>query len=274
MKAGVIGVGAMGSMFVERFHKAGLETVVYDVSPAAVERCVAMGSTAAPSPAAVAEVADVVDVMVLNEQQVLDAVLGEGGVLQGMTAGKLLLLHSTVHPRVTRQVAEAAGPRGVRVADGCVTGRPWVVQAGQAVGIVGCDDDLFPRVEAHMRHFCKDVFHMGGIGAGNAAKAVKNFITAAERLVIWEGLRVAEAEGVSYTKLLNLMRAAVHESVVDKWEETFDPSGVSPKPVGAYVLFEKDVPLAEELAADHNLDVPLLHELVAAGKRLDNKHHS
>ena len=66
--AAVIGVGAMGSAFVERFHAAGLQTVVYDVAPAAVERAVAAGSRAAASPAEAARLADIVDVMVLNDQ--------------------------------------------------------------------------------------------------------------------------------------------------------------------------------------------------------------
>lgn len=274
MKAGVVGVGAMGSAFVERFHQGGLETVVYDVSPAAVERAVKLGSSAASSPADLARQVDVVDVMVLDDDQVLEAVCGRGGVLEGMRQGQLLLLHSTIHPRTTRQVADAARPLGVDVADGCVTGRPHVVRAGQAVGIVGGPEELMPRIEPHMRHFCQRVFHMGPLGAGNAAKIAKNFITGSERLVVWEGLRVAEAEGVSYVRLLELMRSAVHPSVVDDWEKIFDPSGASSQPIGAHVLYEKDLPLAQQLADDDGLDAPILHALTAAGHTLHNPHQS
>ena len=37
MPVGIVGVGAMGSAFVDRFHQAGLKTIVYDVSQAALD---------------------------------------------------------------------------------------------------------------------------------------------------------------------------------------------------------------------------------------------
>jgi 3-hydroxyisobutyrate dehydrogenase-like beta-hydroxyacid dehydrogenase len=263
--AAVIGVGAMGSAFVERFHAAGLQTVVYDVAPAAVERAVAAGSRAAASPAEAARLADIVDVMVLNDQQVLDVVLGPAGVLEGIEPGKPLLLHSTIHPRTTLKVAEAALPRGIELADACITGRPPVVRAGNATCILGAPDDLVPRIEPHLLHLAKQVHHMGPLGCGNSSKIVKNMITGSERLVIAEGLRIAEAAGVSYDKILNLLRAAWRESVIEHWEDAFDAQGV---PVPSAVLFGKDLPLAEELAGDHGVDVPIVRELAAAGRRL------
>jgi 3-hydroxyisobutyrate dehydrogenase-like beta-hydroxyacid dehydrogenase len=270
---GIVGVGAMGSAFVERFHKAGLQTVVYDVSQAAMDAAVAQGAQAANSPADVARKSEITGVMVLNDEQVLDSVLGKDGVLEGMSPDKILLLHSTIHPRTTRKVAEFAREHGVQVADACITGRPWVVRAGDAVCILGAPDELVPTIEPHLRHLAKVVFHMGPVGCGNSAKIVKNMITASERLVIGEGLRVAEAAGISYVKLLELMRAAEHEPVVEKWEESFDPSGASSTPVGSQVLFEKDVPLAEELAKDLGVEAPIIRELAAAGRKLDNPPH-
>jgi 3-hydroxyisobutyrate dehydrogenase len=266
--AAVIGVGAMGSAFVERFHQAGVQTVVYDVSPAAVDRAVAQGSRAASSPAEAARLADVVDVMVLNDAQVLEVVLGADGVLEGLTAGKVLLLHSTIHPRTTLKVAEAAAKLDVEVADACITGRPPIVRAGNATCILGSPDHLLERITPHLRHLAKHVLHMGPLGCGNASKIVKNMITGSERLVIAEGLRIGEAAGVPYTKILELLHTAWHESVVEHWQEVFDPSGASPAPVPSEVLFGKDIPLAEELAGDYGVDVPIVRELAAAGRRL------
>ncbi|MFI5265876.1 MAG: NAD(P)-dependent oxidoreductase [Chloroflexota bacterium] len=266
--AAVIGVGAMGSAFVERFHQAGLQTVVYDVSQTAVDRAVALGSRAASSSAEAAKLADIVDVMVLNDEQVLEAVLGAGGVLEGMEAGKVLLLHSTIHPRTTLKVAETTAKRDIELADACITGRPPIVRAGNATCILGAPDRLVERITPHLRHLAKHVLHMGPLGRGNASKIVKNMITGSERLVIAEGLRIAEATGVPYTKILELLQTAWHESVVEHWRDVFDPSGASPAPVPSDVLFGKDIPLAEELAGDYHVDVPIVRELAAAGRRL------
>ena len=266
--AAVIGVGAMGTAFVERFHQAGVETVVYDVSQSAIDRAVALGSRAASSPAEAAKQADVVDVMVLNDEQVIEVVLGANGVLEGLAAGKVLLLHSTIHPRTTLTVAESTAKRGVELADACITGRPPIVRAGNATCILGAPDNLVERITPHLLHLAKQVRHMGPLGAGNASKIVKNMITGSERLVIAEGLRIAEAAGVPYPKILELLRTAWHESVVEHWKDVFDANGASTDPVPSEVLFGKDIPLAEELAVGYGVDVPIVRELAAAGRRL------
>src|SRR5262249_15674385 len=66
---GVVGVGAMGTVMVERFLAVGLRTVVYDVSAPALERAVALGAEPRSSPAHVGQVADVVDVMVRTDDE-------------------------------------------------------------------------------------------------------------------------------------------------------------------------------------------------------------
>jgi 3-hydroxyisobutyrate dehydrogenase len=267
---GILGVGAMGSAFVERFQAAGAQTIVYDVSQAAVDRAVSLGAQAASSPAELAQRSAIVGVMVMNDEQALDCVCGKDGVLEGLAPGKILLLHSTIHPRTTHKVADAASKRNVQVADACITGRPPVVRAGKAVCILGAPDELVPKIEPHLLHIAKVVKHMGPLGSGNAAKIVKNMITASERLVIGEGLRLAEAAGIHYLKMLDLMASAEHEPVIDNWQHAFDASGASSQPLGSAVLFGKDVPLAEELAGDLGVDAPIIRELAAAGRALKN----
>src|SRR5262245_11831446 len=102
---GVVGVGAMGSVIVERLVEAGRQVAAYDVSAAALERAVALGAQPCASPADVGRAADVVGVMVRTDAQMLDCVLGDDGVLDGLAEGKVLLLHSTIHPSTTRQIA-------------------------------------------------------------------------------------------------------------------------------------------------------------------------
>ena len=95
---GVVGVGAMGTVIVERFIAGGLSPVVFDVSTEAIRRATDLGATAAESPEEVARAADIVSVMVRTDQEMLDCVLGEHGVLSCLSDGEVLLLHSTIHP--------------------------------------------------------------------------------------------------------------------------------------------------------------------------------
>src|SRR5947209_20470718 len=103
---GVVGAGAMGTVIVERFLAAGLRVGVYDVSAEARQRAAGLGAVVAPSPSALAAQADWMSVMVRTDAQMLDSVLGSEGVLEGQRPSAPLLLHSTIHPRTTREIAD------------------------------------------------------------------------------------------------------------------------------------------------------------------------
>jgi 3-hydroxyisobutyrate dehydrogenase-like beta-hydroxyacid dehydrogenase len=259
---GVIGVGAMGSAFVERFRAAGLRTLVYDVSPVAMERAAALGAEPCPSPAAVGKAADVVDVMVRTDRQMLDCTLGEGGVLQGLTAGKVLLLHSTVHPRTTRTVAAAAQSRGIEVADACIGGIPEVVRAGEADILLGAEPALEARIRPHLLRLGKAVYHMGPVGCGNVAKLMKNLVVVPQSLIIGEALRIGEASGIPYQRGLAMLKQM--PSAFERPDEAFDPRDPRSAQGGQRNLFEQVLPPVSALADEYELDVRLLR-LLAAG---------
>jgi 3-hydroxyisobutyrate dehydrogenase len=265
---GVIGAGAMGSALIERFHLAGAKTLVYDVSPEAMERAKALGSAAGESAAAVAEAADIVDVVVRTDDEVLAATCGPKGALEGMPADKILLLHSTIHPRTTRTVAEAAQVRGVQVADACMVGVPAVVRAGGLTFLLGGSDELVERVTPHLLRAAKQVLHMGTLGSGNTAKIIKNLLTASERLIVHEALRIGEAAGIPYLKALDMFQKTKSPHVIERWEGVFDPSGANSMPAAGTNLYDKDLPLAGKLAHDLGVDVPITDEMVTAGRRL------
>jgi 3-hydroxyisobutyrate dehydrogenase-like beta-hydroxyacid dehydrogenase len=193
----VVGVGAMGSVMVERFLAARLRTVVYDVSEVAVQRALALGAVAAGSPAEAAAQAECCSVMVRTDDQMLASVLGPDGALAALRPGSGLLLHSTVSPRTTRQIGEAARPRGVDVLDACIAGVPAVLRAGNAVCLAGGDPAVVERLSPHLLLLVSRVLHMGPLGCGNVAKIVRNLVNLTDQLVLHDGLRLTEAAGIA-----------------------------------------------------------------------------
>src|SRR5947209_5506065 len=69
--AGVVGLGAMGSVFVERFVAAGVKTLAFDLSQSAMQHAQALGAEPYPSAAELAQGADIVDIMVRTDAQML-----------------------------------------------------------------------------------------------------------------------------------------------------------------------------------------------------------
>jgi 3-hydroxyisobutyrate dehydrogenase len=261
--AGVVGVGSMGSVFVERFVAAGVPTLAYDVSAEAVKRVEGLGARGCASPAELARASDVVDVMVRTDAQMLDCVLGDAGVLEGLASGKYLVLHSTVHPSTTRTIAEAAGAKGIFIADACIGGRPEILRAGKASVIVGGEPDVVERLRPHLARL-GTVYPVGPIGSGNTAKMLHNVVLGAHRMILSEALRIGLAAGVPPAGLLAMFG---HERA--PWDQPVDSFDYEPGITFNRNLIEQVLPPLEKLADEVGADVPIMRLLIERAKHAE-----
>jgi 3-hydroxyisobutyrate dehydrogenase len=264
----LIGYGAMGSALYSRLRLSDPQVVVYDVAPAALEAARSDGAATAETPAAAARNASIVDVIVRTDEDVLACTLGPNGILEAARLGTLLLLHSSIHPRTTQQVAEAAHALGVEVMDACAMGVPNVVRSGDLMWLLGGNPGLQERATPHLLRMGKKVIYMGPLGAANVAKLVHNLVGGSERLVIYEALQIAQAAGIPYPQTLEMMRTIPHHSLISRWEHSFDPSGQTMMPHAGSNTLSKDMPLALEVGRDYGLDLPISEELVKAALRV------
>lgn len=267
-KIGIVGVGAMGSALLERLKLAGGEATAFDIARSATEVARSVGARIAPSAKAVAQASTMIDVVVRTDQEVLDCTLGKDGILEGAAAGTLALLHSTIRPATSKKVAEAARKKSVHVIDACMTSVPRIVRQGGLTFLVGGPEDLVERARPHLLCMAKDVIHMGPLGAGNVAKLIKNLVTAAEGLVVYEAIRIGQAGGIGYRDALEMMRRTMSESVIERWQDRFDLSGTDLGFKGGVNLYDKDVPLAAEVGKNLGVDIPVTEQLAALGLRL------
>jgi 3-hydroxyisobutyrate dehydrogenase len=268
---GMIGVGAMGSALLERLKIAGVQATVYDIDPAALEAARSLGARVAGSIAELTAASTIIDVVVRTDDEVLDCATGKGGILDNARPDTLIVLHSTILPQTTRKVAEAAGKRNVRVIDACMLGVPRAVRAGDLIFVVGGPAEVMERARPHLLKMGKKVIHMGAAGAGNTSKLIKNLTSGAETLMIHEALQLGEAEGLKFPQVLEMLQQVESEKLLARWQRVFDPSLPAPTPHIGRNVFDKDVPLAGELARQSGLDLPIIEQLAAAAKRLVRK---
>ncbi len=267
-KVGIVGVGAMGSALLERLKLAGVQATVYDSYAPSLEAARSVVASIASSAAAVARASTIVDVVVRTDQDVLDCTIGKSGLLEGAEAGTLVLLHSTILPQATRTVADAASKRGVHVIDACMLGVPRVVREGSLSWLVGGPTELVERARPHLLKMGKEVRHMGPLCAGNVGKLIKNLVTGSETLIIHEAIQLGEAGGIPYREALEMLRQTDTGTMLNRWQHNFDPSGASTTPRAGTNIFQKDIPLAFELARQHRLNLPIIEQLAAAGLRI------
>jgi 3-hydroxyisobutyrate dehydrogenase len=267
-KIGMIGTGAMGLALLERLKLTGTDVVCYDAYAPALEQARALGMRTAGSSAEVTAESTLIDIVVRTDDDMLDCVLGAHGVLANAQPETLLLLHSSILPQTMIKVGQAASAKGVHVIDACMTGVPDAVRAGELCFVVGGADDLVQRAKPHLLKMSKEVFHMGPLGTGAVGKLIVNMLGGAETLIVHEAIQIGLAGGIPYPKALEVMRRIGHNSVLNRWQRTFDPSGDDPMPRSGRNVLNKDVPLVAELARLYGLDVPITQQLAASAHRV------
>ena len=147
-------------------------------------------------------------------------------------------------------------------------GVPNTVRAGKLSFVVGGADELVERARPHLLKMSQEVFHMGPIGTGAVGKLIKNMLGGAETLIVHEAIQIGIAGGIAYPKALEMMRRIGHDSVLNRWQNTFDPSGSDPLPRSGRNVLNKDIPLVAELARLLNTDTPITQQLAAAAERV------
>jgi 3-hydroxyisobutyrate dehydrogenase-like beta-hydroxyacid dehydrogenase len=270
-KIGFVGTGAMGTALLSRLKIVGVPSTAFDIAPQALEHAEKLGAKPAASAKAVAQASTLIDVVVRSDQEVLDCTLGDNGIFEGASPGTLVLLHSTIRPATTKQVAQAAADKRVYVIDACMTGVPSVVREGGLTFLVGGQKALFNRARPHLLNMARDAVYMGPLGCGNVTKLVKNLVTASEALIVYEAIQIAKAAGIDYRSALELMKKTQSDSVLSRWETRFDLSGPELKFNSGANLYDKDVPLAAEVGKELGADIPVTEQLAKLGSRLSGR---
>lgn len=130
-KIAFVGLGVMGYPMAGHLQAAGYSVTVYNRTVStAVAWVAAHGGHQAATPAAAATGADYVMTCVGNDDDLRAVVLGDHGVLAGMSAGAVLIDHTTASAAVARELAAVATERGVAFIDAPVSGGQQGAQNG------------------------------------------------------------------------------------------------------------------------------------------------
>jgi 3-hydroxyisobutyrate dehydrogenase-like beta-hydroxyacid dehydrogenase len=125
--------------------KAGFDLMVYDLRPEPMRELTALGAKAARSADEIGAHGEIIEVVVVDDAQVEAALLGEGGVFSGAKRGSIIAIHSTVHPRTVRKLAEQAAAKGLTLIDAEVSGGERGAIAKSLCYMVGGDKEAFEK---------------------------------------------------------------------------------------------------------------------------------
>ena len=279
-KIAFIGLGHMGRPMVRHLMaQADYQVRVFDVSEAAIEAFAsslldddAPPVEVAPSAEAAVQGADYVITMLPETAHVEALYLGEpdqdGGLLdviaqEALNREIIVIDCSTIAPKGSIALYEAACDRGLSVLDAPVSGGTAGARAATLTFMIGGDEATYRAAEPVLGHMGKRLFHCGGAGAGQSVKICNNMLLAICMTGTAETLQLGASLGIDTKLLSEVMKV----SSGNNWSlETYNPypgvmDGVpaSNNYAGGFSvgLMLKDLGLAVSAAEDRQQEVPL-----------------
>jgi 2-hydroxy-3-oxopropionate reductase len=213
-KVGFIGLGAMGGPMAKNLVKKGLSLTIFDIVAERLEPLKATGAQAASSCREVAEKCPVVITMLPASVHVRDAVLGKGGVAEGIGKGSVLIDMSTIDPITTREIARVLAEKGAEMLDAPVARGVPAAIAGTLVIYAGGKKEVFERHRPILAAMGTDVYHVGDIGNGEVVKIVNNIMVAITTCALAEALVLGVKAGVKPDILFEALSSGSGNSFV------------------------------------------------------------
>jgi len=171
-KVGFIGLGEMGKWMAINVAKAGFPLRVFDVRPEPVQELVGHSAAAAASLAQVAQESEVI-LICLPDTQVVEAVIfGKDGLIQGLSAGSVVVDLSTINYMATLRIEQELRAKGVTLLDAPISGLEARAKDGTLTIMVGGDPQTFEKIRPILDPMGKDIIYMGKSGNGQLTKLI------------------------------------------------------------------------------------------------------
>jgi 3-hydroxyisobutyrate dehydrogenase len=260
MRAGFVGLGAMGMHMARNLHRKGLLTAVWNRTSSKAGALAAELRVA--SPATLAELAGQVDVVVSCVSADADVLEVAKGLAAGLKAGSLMLDCSTVSAETARAAADLLQASGVEFLDCPVSGGIEGARDGTLAIMAGGTPAAFERARPVLEALGKSIGLFGPVGAGQAAKATNQIMCAGIIEAVAEAMAFARAQGLPLPILIDTLGKGAGSSWYFVHRAPNMAKGAYP--AGFRVrLHQKDLRICHDMAARFGVALPVVERMLA-----------
>ena len=201
---GFIGLGDQGAPMARAVADSPFPLRVWARRSASLDAVAGSPHTVDPSPAALGAASDIV-LLVLRDDADVEGILTDGGLLNAMRPGSIVVNHGTGDPQTARRFAALAADRDIAFLDAPVSGGGPGAEARSLTTIVGGDHDAFTAAEPVFDTFSDSVVFMGASGAGQQAKLLNNALTMTNLRNAEQVFAMADSTGIDVAALQRLL---------------------------------------------------------------------
>lgn len=261
-KIAFVGLGAMGQAIVSRIIQANYAVLVHDLSKQAVDAMLVQGATALEEGVPLGTDKNLVFVSVSHADIMEKLICEEGGLLDSMDDGGIIVDLGTTPISQCRELATLAKEKGKVFLDAPVSGStPWA-EAGSLAMMVGGDEVAYQRVRPILNSFANKIHYLGVNGNGQLVKLCHQLTFVSTITGLSEAIALAERHGLKAKKVLEVLEDCVApQHVIDFMlpmaeNERFDQGR------GTLKLGHKDLQAVQKSAQDVSLQLPLAEVLL------------
>jgi 3-hydroxyisobutyrate dehydrogenase len=250
MKAGMIGLGAMGLGMARNLAKAGFLKAVYNRTAAkTAEFTVAVFD----SPEALAAEVDVVLLCVSADQDVLSVI---EAIALTLKPGSIVVDMSTVSSETAQKAAAILANKQVDFLDAPVSGGVEGAKNGTLAMMVGGEERALEKVRPVLEAMAARIIYMGATGSGQATKAVNQIMCAGINQAVTEALAFGQAQGLEMEKVINVISGGASGNWFLAHRGSTMTQGTF-APGFKLALHHKDLKICQTMAAQADVAIPL-----------------
>ena len=209
-----IGLGTMGYPMAGHLSNSDLFNVtVFNRSPdkSAKWSNEYKGSVAKTIEDAVSD-ADVVITCTGRDEDMMEIVFSENGMLAYLKSGSIFVDHTTTSCKLAKHLNKSLQSKGIDFIDAPVSGGEAGAVNGELTVMAGGDKAILESCDSLIKTYSKSITLMGEAGAGQLAKMVNQICIAGVLQGLSEGLLFAEAENLDMDKLLSAISGGAAQS--------------------------------------------------------------
>ncbi|WP_246232891.1 NAD(P)-dependent oxidoreductase [Usitatibacter rugosus] len=251
----MVGTGAMGLGVVRALLGKGFTVRAHDIVAARQAMAVELGAVGCASAAEAARSSSVVITLVVDATQTRDALFGKGGVREGLMAGAVVMMCSTIAPADAESIA--AELAGTPMLDAPISGGPARAHAGTLSVMAAGSEPAFAACEAVLAAMSAKCFRVSmRPGDGSRMKVVNNMLAAANLAAGCEAMALAEKLGLDAKQVRDVVNASSGGSWIftDRMARALEGDFT---PHAAARVLTKDVGLFTDVARSLGLETPM-----------------
>jgi len=253
----------MGAALASRLLAAGCDVSVYNRTRAKSQPLADLGAKVVDSAADLAG-CDIVFATVGTSQDLVDAVLGAGGLMSEASVPSILVDCSTISAGASARIRQQVGARGTALLAAPVMGNPRVARAGQLTMAVSGPREAFETAEPYLSLLGAGATYVGADELARIVKLCHNLMLGTVAQSMAEITVLAEKSGVSREAFLACINRSVMGSLFTRYKT---PAYVNLDftPTFTATLLRKDFDLGLAAAREREVPMPvaaLVHQIV------------